>query len=148
MKLAIGSDFVGYELKEGLKPFLLERGLELTDCGPESEEPCDYPVYARKVAEAVASGTCDLGILICGTGIGMSITANKVRGIRCALAHDVFTSRLARQHNDANILAMGAWVVSLPHAQQIVAAWLDSRYEGGRHDRRLQQIKELEEECE
>lgn len=144
MKIAIGSDHVGYLLKEGLIPFLAERGLELLDCGTDSNASCDYPVFGRKVAETVASGTCELGIVICGTGIGISIAANKVHGIRCALVHDVFTARLARRHNDANVLAMGATVVSLPHAKLIVAAWLDEEYEGGRHDRRLRIIKEME----
>lgn len=144
MRLAIGSDFVGYALKEGLKSFLAQRGIEVVDYGTDSEEPCDYPIFARRVAEAVARGECDRGILVCGTGIGMSIAANKVRGVRCALCHDIFTARLARQHNDANILALGARVVSLPHAEQIVAAWLDEEYEGGRHDPRLQMIAEME----
>ena len=144
MQIAIGSDHAGYALKTGLVPFLVERGLEVLDCGPDSDVSCDYPVFGRKVAESVASGTCDCGILVCGTGIGMSMAANKVHGIRCALVHDVFTARLAHQHNDANILALGASVVSLPHAELMVAAWLDEQYEGGRHDRRLQMIKEME----
>jgi len=144
MKLAIGSDFVGYTLKEGLKSLLVQRGIEVVDYGTDSEEPCDYPVFARRVAEAVTLGECDQGILVCGTGIGMSIAANKVHGIRCALCHNIFTARLARRHNDANVLALGAWVVSLPHAKQIVAAWLDEKYEGGRHDPRLQMIAEME----
>jgi len=145
VRLAIGSDFVGYSLKEGLKPFLARRGIEVVDYGTDSEAPCDYPIFARRVAEAVAKGVCDLGILICGTGIGMSIAANKVSGIRCALCHDIFTARLARQHNDANILALGARVVSLPHAEQIVEAWLDEEFEGGRHNSRLRMIAEMEE---
>lgn len=144
MKLAIGSDFVGYPLKEGLEPSLVRRGIEIMDYGTESDDPCDYPIFARRVAEAVASGECDLGILICGTGIGMSIAANKVPGIRCALCHNIFTARLARQHNNANILAMGAHVVSLPHAEQIVTAWLDAQYEKGRHEPRLQMIAEMQ----
>ncbi|HID20779.1 MAG TPA: ribose 5-phosphate isomerase B [Planctomycetaceae bacterium] len=145
MRLALGSDFVGYALKEGLKSFLAQRGIEVVDYGTDSEEPCDYPIFARRVAEAVARGECDQGVLVCGTGIGMSIAANKVRGVRCALCHDIFTARLARQHNDANILALGARVVSLPHAEQIVAAWLDEEYEGGRHDPRLRMIAEMQE---
>jgi len=144
MKLAIGSDFVGYPLKEGLKLFLISRGFEVLDCGTESTDPCDYPIFARLVAEAVAKGECDRGIVICGTGIGMSIAANKVRGIRCALCHDIFTARLARRHNDANVLALGANVVSLVHAEQIVTAWLEEEYEGGRHDPRLQMIAQME----
>jgi len=144
MQIAIGSDHVGYSLKEKLKPFLSERGLDLIDCGTDSDTSCNYPVFARRVAEAVASGACQRGILICGTGIGMSIAANKVHGIRCALVHDVYTARLARRHNDANVLAMGATVVSLPHAKLIIAAWLDEEFEGGRHNTRLQLIKEME----
>jgi len=144
MHVAIGSDHVGYSLKEGLKPFLAERGLELLDCGTDSDASCDYPLFGRKVAETVASGTCERGILICGTGIGISIAANKVHGIRCALVHDVYTARLALRHNDANVLAMGTTVVSLPHAKLIIAAWLDEEFEGGRHNTRLQMIKEME----
>ena len=144
MKIAIGSDHVGYSLKEELKSFLAERGLILKDCGTDSDTSCNYPLFAYKVAEAVASGTCERGILICGTGIGMSIAANKVHGIRCALVHDVYTASLARRHNDANVLAMGATVVSLPHAQLIIASWLDEEFEGGRHNSRLQMIKEME----
>lgn len=146
MKLAIGADFVGYPLKEGLKSFLISRGFEVLDYGTDSTAPCDYPVFARHVAEAVAKGECVRGIVICGTGIGMSIAANKVRGIRCALCHDIFTARLARRHNDANVLALGANVVSLPHAEQIVMSWLEEEYEGGRHDRRLQMITQVERE--
>ncbi|MCG2766817.1 MAG: RpiB/LacA/LacB family sugar-phosphate isomerase, partial [Anaerolineae bacterium] len=96
MQIAIGSDHVGYSLKEELKSFLSERGLDLMDCGTDSDTSCNYPVFARRVAEAVASGSCQRGILICGIGIGMSIAANKVHGIRCALVHDVYTARLAR----------------------------------------------------
>ena len=144
MQIAIGSDHVGYSLKEQLKPFLSERGLDLVDCGTDSDTSCSYPGFAHRVAEAVASGSCELGILICGTGIGMSIAANKVHGIRCALVHDVYTARLAGRHNDANVLAMGATVVSLPHAKLIIAAWLDEEFEGGRHNTRLQMIKEME----
>ena len=144
MQIAIGSDHVGYALKEELKTFLSERGLALMDCGTDSDTSCHYPVFAGRVAEAVASGSSQLGILICGTGIGISIAANKVHGIRCALAHDVYTARLARLHNDANVLAMGATVVSLPHAKLIVAAWLGEEFEGGRHSTRLQIIKEME----
>lgn len=146
MKLAIGADFVGYPLKEGLKSFLISRGFEVLDYGTDSTAPCDYPVFARRVAEAVAKGECVRGIVICGTGIGMSIATNKVRGIRCALCHDIFTARLARRHNDANMLALGANVVSLPHAEQIVMSWLEEEYEGGRHDRRLQMITQMERE--
>jgi len=144
MQIAIGSDHVGYSLKEELKSFLSERGLDLMDCGTDSGTSCNYPVFARRVAEAVASGTCERGILICGTGIGMSIAANKVHGIRCALVHDVFTAHLACRHNNANVLAMGATVVSLPHAKLIIEAWLDEEYEGGRHNTRLRMIKEME----
>lgn len=144
MKLAIGADFVGYPLKEGLKSFLISRGFEVLDYGTDSTAPCDYPVFARRVAEAVAKGECIRGIVICGTGIGMSIAANKVRGIRCALCHDIFTARLARRHNNANVLALGANVVGLPHAEQIVMSWLEEEYEGGRHDLRLQMITQME----
>jgi ribose 5-phosphate isomerase B len=145
MRVGIGADFVGYRLKEGLKPLLERRGLEVIDYGTDSEASCDYPEYAKRVAEGVAEGECDLGILICGTGIGMSIAANKVPGVRCALCHDIFTARLARRHNDANLLAFGANIVSLPHAEQLVEAWLEATYEQGRHAPRLQMIAEMEQ---
>ncbi|NPV28748.1 MAG: ribose 5-phosphate isomerase B [Firmicutes bacterium] len=145
MHIAIGSDHAGFQLKERVKEYLVSRQVEFTDFGVENPEPVDYPDIARVVAEAVASGACDQGILICGTGIGMTIAANKVPGIRAALCQDPFTARAAREHNDANILALGERVLGPGLACEIVEAWLQARFAGGRHARRLAKIRLLEE---
>lgn len=145
MRIALGSDHAGFKLKEQVMEWLDEWGYEYVDVGTHSEESCDYPDYARRVAEAVVRGDVDRGILICGTGIGMSITANKVRGVRAALCHDVFSARAAREHNDANILCMGARVVGPGPARETVKAWLEAEFTGGRHQRRIDKIRELEE---
>lgn len=145
MRVAIGADWVGFELKSELIPCLSELGHELVDMGAASTQANDYPDYAEKVAQAVASGAVERGILICGTGIGMSIAANKVRGVRAALCHDAFTAARSREHNDANVLALGAWVVSLPHAKELVELWLTTPYQAGRHISRLEKIRRLEE---
>lgn len=141
--IAIGSDHGGYELKEAVKKHLENRGLEYKDFGTYSKASCDYPVYGRAVAEAVASGECDRGILICGTGIGISITANKVKGIRAALCSDCFSAQATREHNDANILAMGARVLGEGLALKIVDTFLDTPFSGDeRHLRRISMIEE------
>ncbi len=141
--IAIGSDHGGYELKEAVKKHLENRGLEYKDFGTYSKASCDYPVYGRAVAEAVASGECDRGILICGTGIGISITANKVKGIRAALCSDCFSAQATREHNDANILAMGARVLGEGLAMKIVDTFLDTPFSGDeRHLRRISMIEE------
>lgn len=141
--IAIGSDHGGYELKEAVKKHLENRGLEYKDFGTYSKASCDYPVYGRAVAEAVASGECDRGILICGTGIGISITANKVKGIRAALCSDCFSAQATREHNDANILAMGARVLGDGLAMKIVDTFLDTPFSGDeRHLRRISMIEE------
>lgn len=141
--IAIGSDHGGYELKEAVKKHLEARGLEYKDFGTYSKASCDYPVYGRAVAKAVASGECDRGILICGTGIGMSITANKVKGIRAALCSDCFSAQATREHNDANILAMGARVLGEGLALKIVDTFLDTPFSGDeRHLRRISMIEE------
>lgn len=144
MRVAIGADWVGFELKSQLLPYLRELGHDVLDLGADSAQPCDYPDFAEKVAHAVAGQTADTGILICGTGIGMSIAANKVPGVRAALCHDAFTVVRGRAHNDANILALGAWVVSPPHAQELVALWLNTPFEAGRHVQRLEKVRQLE----
>ena len=144
MKIAIGSDHGGFMLKEKVYKSLLEDGWEITDFGTDSEESCDYPIFAQKVAEAVASGEYDRGILLCGTGIGISIAANKVAGIRCALVSDCYSARVAREHNNSNILAMGGRVLGVAVALDIVNTWLKSDFEGGRHQRRVDQITALE----
>ena len=140
--LAIGSDHGGFELKKSIMSHLEKRGIEYKDFGTYSEDSCDYPVYGRAVAEAVASGECDRGIIICGTGIGISITANKVPGIRAALCGDCFSAQATREHNDANILALGARVVGEGLALKIVDTFLDTPFSNDeRHIRRIAQIE-------
>lgn len=140
--IALGSDHGGYGLKQEVIKHLKERGLEYKDYGCYSEESCDYPVYGRVVAEAVASGECERGIIICGTGIGISITANKVPGIRAALCHDCFSAEATRQHNDANVLAMGARVIGSGLAIKIVDIFLDTPFSNDeRHVRRIDMIE-------
>ncbi len=140
--IALGSDHGGYGLKQEVIKHLKERGLEYKDYGCYSEESCDYPVYGRAVAEAVASGECERGIIICGTGIGISITANKVPGIRAALCHDCFSAEATRQHNDANVLAMGARVIGPGLALKIVDIFLDTPFSNDeRHVRRIGMIE-------
>ena len=145
MKLAIGSDHGGFRLKESIKTYLLAHDYEVTDFGTESEDSCDYPDFALPVAEAVAKGEYDRGILICGTGIGIGIVANKVKGVRAALCHDTFSAEACRNHNDANILTMGERIVGEGLALKIVETFLNSDFEGGRHQRRVDKIKALEE---
>ena len=141
--IAIGSDHGGFELKEKLMEHLSERGLEYKDFGTYSSASCDYPVYAKAVANAVASGECDRGIIICGTGIGVSITANKVRGIRAALCGDCFSAEATRQHNDANVLCMGARVVGEGLALKIADTFLDTPFSNDeRHIRRISRIED------
>ena len=141
--IAIGSDHGGFELKEKLMEHLSERGLEYKDVGTYSSASCDYPVYAKAVANAVASGECDRGIIICGTGIGVSITANKVRGIRAALCGDCFSAEATRQHNDANVLCMGARVVGEGLALKIADTFLDTPFSNDeRHIRRISMIED------
>lgn len=144
MKLAIGSDHGGFRLKETIKTYLLAHDYEVTDFGTESEDSCDYPDFALPVAEAVAKGKYDRGILICGTGIGIGIVANKVKGVRAALCHDTFSAEACRNHNDANILTMGERIVGEGLALKIVETFLNSDFEGGRHQRRVDKIKTLE----
>lgn len=140
--IAIGCDHGGYALKQEVMKHLAERGLEYKDFGTYSEDSCDYPVYGKAVAHAVADGDCDRGILICGTGIGISITANKVPGIRAALCGDCFSAEATRLHNDANILAMGARVVGSGLALKIVDTFLDTPFSGDeRHVRRINMIE-------
>ena len=141
--IAIGSDHCGFELKKKLMEHLSERGLEYKDFGTYSSASCDYPVYAKAVANAVASGECDRGIIICGTGIGVSITANKVRGIRAALCGDCFSAEATRQHNDANVLCMGARVVGEGLALKIADTFLDTPFSNDeRHIRRISMIED------
>ena len=142
--IAIGSDHGGYALKEEIKKHLTARGVEFRDCGTFSEESCDYPIYAEKVCMAVTGGEAEKGILCCGTGIGMSMAANKIKGIRCACCGDCFSAEMTRRHNDANVLALGGRVVGAGLAEKMVNLFLDTPYEGGRHARRVGMVMELE----
>ena len=146
MKIALGCDHGAYDLKEALKAHLTAAGHEVEDFGCFGHESCDYPDYAAPAAKAVASGACDRGIVCCTTGIGVSITANKVRGIRCALVSDLMSARLTRQHNDTNMLAMGAGVIGEKLALEIADTWLATEFEGGRHARRVAKVMALEAE--
>ncbi|WP_328703158.1 ribose 5-phosphate isomerase B [Alkalihalobacterium elongatum] len=144
MKVAIGSDHGGVNIKEEIKQLMTEMGIEFEDVGCDCTESVDYPDYALPVAEQVASGQVDRGILVCGTGIGMSIAANKVKGVRCALVHDLFSAKATREHNDSNVLAMGERVIGPGLAREIAKVWLETEYEGGRHERRVSKIREYE----
>lgn len=140
-KIALGSDHAGYEAKETIKEYLSERGIEFEDFGTASTDSCDYPDYARAAAEAVSSGKCLRGIICCGSGIGVSIVANKVRGIRAALCHDSESATLSRQHNDANVLCLAARTTDKQKLVDILNAWLKTEFEGGRHQRRVDKIE-------
>jgi len=140
MKIAISSDHAGFHYKETLKKLLEDLGHSVIDFGTHSEEPVDYPLFIRPVAEAVARGEFERGIVLGGSGNGEAITANRVKGIRCALCWNVKSARLARQHNDANVISIGERMVSLDTALKIVRVWLDTRFEGGRHQQRLELI--------
>lgn len=147
MKIAIGSDHGGYNLKEFIKKHLAEKGVETVDFGTNSADSCDYPDYAFKVAQAVAKGEYEKGILICGTGVGISIAANKVKGIRAALCSEPFSARMSREHNDSNILCMGERIVGVGLAAEIADAWLMAEFTGGRHAQRVGKILEFENKC-
>lgn len=142
--IAIACDHGGYLLKETVKKHLLDNGYVVKDFGTDSLESCDYPDYAAPAAQAVASGACDKGIVICTTGIGVSMVANKIQGVRCALCSDLLSAEMTRRHNDANMLAMGAGVIGQNLALAIVDKWLATEFEGGRHQRRVDKITALE----
>lgn len=144
MRIALGADHGGYHLKEEIKSLLESLNISYDDLGCFDEQSVDYPDYAFLVAEKVASNDCDRGILVCGTGIGMSIAANKVEGIRCALVSDLFSAKATREHNDSNILALGARVIGTGLALEIVKVWLETAFAGGRHKQRLDKIKQVE----
>ena len=145
MKVAIAADHGGYKLKEEIKTLLTSMNIQTEDFGCTCEESVDYPDYALPVAEKVVAGEFDRGILVCGTGIGMSIAANKVPGIRCALVHDTFSARATREHNNTNVLAMGERVIGPGLALDIVKIWLETEFQGGRHERRVDKITQIEE---
>lgn len=145
MKIALGSDHGGYNLKEAIKKYLEEKGIAYEDFGTNSTESVDYPEFGMKVAEAVTSKACDKGIICCGTGIGISISANKVPGIRCAVVSDTFSAQMSREHNNANILALGERVIGVGLALKIVDVWLETEFAGGRHERRVNLIGDIEQ---
>jgi len=144
--IAVGSDHGGLELKDAIQAALAARGLDVDDYGTDNGDSVDYPDFAEKVAAAVSRGDVELGILVCGTGIGMSIVANKFPGVRAALATDEFMAQMAKEHNNANVLVLGGRVLAKDLAVKMVNVWLDSTYEAGRHQRRLDKISRLEED--
>ncbi|HBG5343579.1 TPA: ribose 5-phosphate isomerase B [Clostridioides difficile] len=146
MKISIGCDHGGYELKEYIKENLINKGIEVEDVGTNSKESVDFPIYAKKVSQNVQSKKSDLGILCCGTGIGMSIAANKFKGIRAAVVSDCFSAQATREHNNTNILCLGERIIGKGLAMRIVEEWLNSSYNGERHARRLQMIDDIEKE--
>lgn len=145
MKIGIGSDHGGFELKEAVKEYLQEKNIEVVDYGTYNEESVDYPDYGEKVATAVVEKEVDRGIVVCGTGIGISIAANKVKGARCALCSEEYSARMSRKHNDANVLALGGRVIGQELAFSIVDAYLEEDFEGGRHERRVKKIMEIQD---
>ena len=144
MKIAIGNDHVGVELKQHLIQYLEAKGYEMVNYGTDTPASTDYPIYAERVSRAVVSGECDRGILICGTGLGISISANKVHGVRCAVCSEPVSAELARQHNDANIIAMGARTIGPVMAEALVDVFLTTEFQAGRHQRRVDMIMQLD----
>lgn len=141
MKIAIASDHAGFRLKEVIKEHLAQQGIEITDCGTDSEDSCDYPVFAHKLCDQVNHGDAEFGILVCGTGIGMSMAANKVKGIRAALCSDCFSTKFTRAHNDANVMCLGARVTGEGLACELVDIFLKTPFEGGKHLRRIEMFE-------
>ena len=144
MKIAIGNDHAAVEMKNHIVKYLEAKGYEMVNFGTDTNESCDYPLYGKKVADAIKNGECELGILICGTGIGISLAANKVKGIRAAVCSEGYSARLTRQHNNANIIAFGTRVVDEKTAENIVDEFLNAEYEGGRHQKRVDMITAIE----
>jgi ribose 5-phosphate isomerase B len=144
MKIGIGSDHGGYELKEELKKYMLEKGIDVIDYGTNDLTSVDYPDYGKIVAEAVVNKEVERGVVICGTGIGISIAANKVKGVRCALCSDTYSARMSIEHNNANMIALGGRVLGVDLAKEILSAYLNSTFQGGRHLRRIEKISEIE----
>ena len=144
MKIAIGNDHVAVEMKQHIKKYLEDKGHEIINCGTDSTDRTDYPIYGKKVADLVASGKCEKGILICGTGVGISLAANKVPGIRAVVCSEPYSAKLSRQHNNSNIVAFGARVIGIATAEMIVDEFLNAEYEGGRHQNRIDMIAQIE----
>ncbi len=144
MKIAIGNDHVAVEMKQQITEHLQKKGIEVVNFGTDSSERCDYPIYGEAVANAVAKGEADCGILICGTGVGISLSANKVNGIRAVVCSEPYSARLSKQHNNTNILAFGARVIGIELAKMIVDEWLNAEFEGDRHQNRVDMIAAIE----
>jgi ribose 5-phosphate isomerase B len=147
MKIALAADHAGFALKEKVREYLKSQGVEVEDYGPANAEPVDYPDFAEKVAARVAAKQADYGVLVCGTGIGMMLAANKVPGIRAVAADDTISARLGREHNNANVLTLGGRMVDDAAMRQIVDTWLSTPFAGGRHQRRLEKIESLDQRC-
>lgn len=145
-KIAIGNDHVAVEMKKEITRYLELKGYEVINFGTDNTESCDYPVYAKKVAEAVVNKRVDKGILVCGTGVGISIAANKVKGIRCVVCSEPYSAKLSKEHNNTNVLALGARVVGIEFAKMIVDAWLEAEFEGGKHEDRVNMIMDIQDE--
>ncbi len=145
MKIAVAADHAGFALKEKVREYLKSRGVEVEDCGPSNTERVDYPDFAEKVAARVAAKQADYGVLVCGTGIGMMLAANKVPGIRAVAANDTISARMAREHNNANVLTMGGRLIDSSAMRQIVDTWLSTPFAGGRHQQRVQKIDALDQ---
>lgn len=145
MKIAIGNDHSAVEMKNEIKAYLEQKGYEVINFGTDTEESCDYPVYGEKVGRAVVSGEADLGITICGTGVGISLAANKVKGVRAVVCSEPYSAKLSKMHNNTNVLSFGARVVGVELAKMIVDEWLEAEFEGGRHQRRVDQIMAIEQ---
>lgn len=146
MRIAIGNDHVAVDMKNEIVSYLKTKGIEVINCGTDSRERCDYPKYGKAVAMKVVKGEADLGVLICGTGVGISLAANKVKGIRACVCSEPYTAKLSKEHNNTNILAFGARVVGSEMAKMILEEWLNARFEGGRHQKRIDMIHAIEEE--
>lgn len=144
MKIAIGNDHAAVELKNIIKEHLESKGYEVINVGTDTNDSCDYPVYGEKVGRLVASGEADAGVLICGTGVGISIAANKVKGVRACVCSEPYTAKLSKMHNNSNIIAFGARVVGSEMAKMITDTWLETEYEGGRHQRRVDMLDAIE----
>lgn len=142
--IAIGCDHAGFQYKEDIKVYLENKGIHVKDYGTYSEDSVDYPDFGIKVGQAVAGGECDKGLLFCGTGVGISISANKVRGIRAVVCSEPFSAKLSREHNDSNVLALGSRVVGIELAKMIIDTWLNTEFEGDRHGRRVDKITEFD----
>lgn len=144
MRIAVGNDHTAVQMKKEIVEHLRSKGHEVINFGTDSTDRTDYPIYGEKVGRAVASGECDCGIVICGTGVGISLAANKVRGVRAVVCSEPYTARLSKQHNNTNVLAFGARVVGIELAKMIVDEWLEAEFEGGRHQKRIDMIAEIE----